>query len=233
MRPCEFAEILWHLSCSIPTPLAPIIFPHPLLQDSLEFWQLMLSRGLCICSHNLLEKAFLMTIMLGSSLNTGDHQEYYIRNIQRTLGIIPLTSFFFLFADHVKFYPWFLGYPYSGSWPSKQCLAWLPLMEWVSILISHQLIDCSYKFSFTPAHLVGSRSCRSKILWLDCCPNTFTGILTLLQKMAGSGYIFAITKSLHQGHSCKFLGVPIALDSYITCKMPPFQSFLSPYISYK
>ena len=71
----------------------------------------------------------------------------------------------------------------------------LPHMAWVS----SWTIGChSHNFytTFIPAHLVGRTNCRSKVLWLGWCPNLSIGSLVWLQKIASSGSVSSIARSV-------------------------------------
>lgn len=56
-------------------------------------------------------------------------------------------------------------------------------------LVGQSLTFCSI---FTPAHLVGRKYCKLKVLWLGWCSNSSTGSLASLSEMPGSGSISPI-----------------------------------------
>jgi hypothetical protein len=122
---------------------------------------------LCICSYQLVDEASLLMVMLG----------YVYKNSRESLG-----SFHSLFVvvvvvivSPVWFYPRFLGYLRSGSWPSKQCQVWAPSHS-VGLKLYQSLVGHSYKFSaiFTPEHLASRTNYSLKVLWLGWCPSSST-----------------------------------------------------------
>lgn len=73
-----------------------------------------------------------------------------------------------LFSSHIWFFPMFLGYPASGSWPSKQCRTCVPhytCLKLIQILLGHSHTFCA---PVAPVCLAGKTncSCRWRVLWL-------------------------------------------------------------------
>lgn len=84
-------------------------------------------------------------------------------------------------------YPGCLGYLVSGSWPFRQCWAWVSFCGMGKL--GRSLFGNFHKFciAIAPARLRGRTYCRSaKVLWLRQCPSPTAGILAWLQNMACS-----------------------------------------------
>lgn len=77
-------------------------------------------------------------------------------------------------------------------------------------LVGHPFNFCS---NFIPAHLIGRKDCRLKVLWLCWCPNLSrcSGSLSWLQEMATLGSRSPVVRSLSQDHFHRFLGISIVL----------------------
>jgi hypothetical protein len=111
------------------------------------------------------------------------------------------------------------------------CLSWHgsklgPVIGWPLPQVLHHLY---------PQHiLTGRTNCRLNVLWLDLCLSLSTGSLAWFQKMANSGSISPITRSLPWGHPHRSQGVSTALGFYVAPKMlptstlPPSPSHLIP-----
>jgi hypothetical protein len=91
-------------------------------------------------------------------------------------------------------------------------------LSWSGPQVGPALVGHSHKFwatTFNPAHLKVRIDCRLKVFPLGWCLSPSIGSLAWLCKMAGSGSVFLITRSLAWGHPYSFQGVSIVLSSHL------------------
>lgn len=143
------------------TMVAPTVFPSLFIRHSLNSAQ-CLAVGFCFCSCQLLHAAFLVTIMLCTSLQLSE-------NIISSNNAVD--SFF---DSHVWVYLGSLVYPASGSWPFKQ----------------YQLQASSHGIFWATIvppleHHILQSGCF--IVWWLCSYSLTTGNLAWLQKVANLG----------------------------------------------
>lgn len=131
-------------------------------------------------------------------------------DLQVQQNIITNNFIELLFSSRVWFYPRTLRYLASSSWPSRKGQVWAPSHS-MALNLEQPLVGHAHNLGTTigPVYLSSRDGCRSTVWRLCWCPSPTNGILVLLQKMSGSGFISSIIRSPCQYHPPKFQEVAL------------------------